>query len=120
MATPIDDRIADAARRLQVTPGFLLKLLLVLLDCSRRGIPTQVVSMYRSPEYQRSLRERWDRGDRAGLTVRPAATSRHSSGKAADVTHGGRHAEFGEIVERHGLKWGGRFSTPDWNHVEDW
>jgi len=49
------------------------------------GLSVRIVSGYRSPQYQAELRARWDRGDRAGLVARPALSSMHSTGIAADL-----------------------------------
>lgn len=78
-----------------------------------------VVSGYRSPEYQRSLQERWDRGEREGLSVRPATHSRHSDGLAFDLGNDEWVLYyFGPYAERRGGRWGGRFLTPDVGHFE--
>jgi uncharacterized protein YcbK (DUF882 family) len=95
------------------------------------GLTLEVVSGYRSPAYQAELRDRWDRGVRTGLVVRPARTSRHTQGRAVDV----QFAYLGERVAVRatprdywlfldsllapvGVRWGGRFRPPDPNHFE--
>jgi uncharacterized protein YcbK (DUF882 family) len=95
------------------------------------GISFRLVSGYRSPQKQAALRARWDRGDRRGLVYRPAAVSRHTTGRAIDVgwTVNGRALrvadvprsswEFlGALMESQGVRWGGRFSPPDLPHFE--
>lgn len=95
------------------------------------GITLRVVSGYRSTEYQAQLRQRWDSGDRAGLLVRPAANSRHSSGLAVDLAFSWEgypvpvretprqyFQYLAEILAPVGVVWGGTFGTPDMNHFE--
>jgi hypothetical protein len=95
------------------------------------GVSIRVVSGFRSAEYQARLREKWDRGDRAGLLVRPAANSRHSSGLAVDLAFSyegypiavrdtpRQYFEYlAEILAPVGVVWGGRFRPPDVNHFE--
>lgn len=95
------------------------------------GVSLRVVSGYRSADYQAKLRQRWDRGDRSGLLVRPAANSRHSSGRAVDLAFSWegypvpvrdtprQYFEYlAEILAPVGVRWGGLFSPPDLNHFE--
>lgn len=95
------------------------------------GITLRVVSGYRSADYQAQLRQRWDRGDRAGLLVRPAANSRHSSGRAVDLAFSWEgypipvrdtprqyFQYLADILAPVGVRWGGFFSPPDLNHFE--
>jgi hypothetical protein len=95
------------------------------------GITLRVVSGFRTTDYQAKLRQRWDRGDRVGLLVRPAANSRHSSGLAVDVAFNWegypvpvretprQYFEYlAEILAPVGVIWGGTFSPPDMNHFE--
>ena len=83
------------------------------------GVELELESAYRSPEYQKQLQQRWDRGDRAGLKVRPATNSLHSEGRAFDVGAVGPDPSsetwrrIGSVGESLGLSWGGRFQTPD-------
>ena len=91
-----------------------------------KGWRTQVLSAYRSPAYQDELRARWDRGDRAGLAVRPAEQSAHSEGRAIDMTFGSsawepadyRQSAVGGFANMGGWRWGGTWTPPDPNHFE--
>jgi D-alanyl-D-alanine dipeptidase len=102
-----------------------------ILEDEYPGVSLVVTSGYRSPQQQAALRARWDRGDRSGLVVRPAAASRHAQGRAADLafTVRGRRlpvaqtprdawAWLADLLEPVGVRWGGTFSPPDWNHFE--
>lgn len=44
-----------------------------------------IISGYRSPQEQAQLLRRWNRGDRTGLTAKPACQSWHMAGRAIDV-----------------------------------
>lgn len=84
------------------------------------GISFNVVSGWRDPKRQAALRARWDRGDRAGLKVRPAKTSKHSHTKlgrpdsyAVDVSSSDLSTLGSWAVQYLGLGWGGDFRTPD-------
>lgn len=61
-------------------------LSLLYLYLSVYGLAPRITSGYRSQAYQDALRARWDKGDRAGLVVRPANVSTHTSGRAIDIT----------------------------------
>jgi D-alanyl-D-alanine dipeptidase len=95
------------------------------------GVTLEVVSGYRSQSHQADLRARWDRGDRTGLVVRPAASSRHTQGRAVDVSFAylGQRVPvratpmswwvaLAELLSPVGVRWGGRFRTRDVNHFE--
>lgn len=80
-----------------------------------QGVPAMVISGRRSPELN--------------AQVGGATASRHLSGNAFDLQIMGYTRsqipywfweEIGSIAEQYlGLRWGGRFSTPDVNHF-DW
>jgi hypothetical protein len=78
--------------------------------------PPQIISGYRSAAYQQALQDRWDRGDRAGLAVRPAATSTHTDRRALDVAP--RDEVFAFVMRALGARDGATFSTPDPNHFD--
>lgn len=95
------------------------------------GLDIVVTSGYRSPARQAQLAEAWDRGDRRGLTSRPAAHSRHTEGRAVDLAFRYRgvtvpvfatprtyFAWLADFMARYGVRWGGRFKTPSPNHYE--
>lgn len=83
------------------------------------GIPTpEIVSGKRDAEYQKELRARWDRGDRAGLVVRPALDSHHTRGEAFDLRRVAGLATLGWLAPHAGLRWGGNFKEPDPVHFD--
>lgn len=95
------------------------------------GVALTVVSGYRSQSHQSDLRARWDRGDRGGIVVRPALSSRHTQGRAVDVQFAYRGqlvpvrdtprdywTFLDDLLRPVGVRWGGRFRSPDLNHFE--
>jgi len=82
----------------------------------------RIISGYRSPSEQATLRSRWDSGDRVGLVCRPAdpRTSRHCTGTAVDFR--GSNSEliqWGHAWIRLGGRWGGKFfPKPDPVHFD--
>lgn len=91
------------------------------------GFPMSVTSGFRDPEHQRELRERWDRGDRAGLAARPATNSKHSTtsffgdpdAMAVDLSAGSSQnlRILGGWAQNYlGLRWGGTFKNADLVH----
>lgn len=75
-----------------------------------------IVSGYRSPSRQRTLLNRWNRGDRAGLVEKPARQSWHMAGRAIDVERNEWLSVYGWFMERLGARWGMRFGDP--NHFD--
>lgn len=49
------------------------------------GLNPRVTSGKRDAAKQKAMQEAWDRGDRAGLKVRPASSSQHTEGLAVDI-----------------------------------
>lgn len=83
------------------------------------GAPApRIVSGRRSEARQRELRERWDRGDRAGLVTRPALYSNHTRGTAWDVERGRGLDMMARLAPYAGVRWGGDFATPDPVHFD--
>lgn len=82
------------------------------------GLAPRITSGYRNPEHQAALRAAWDRGQRAGLRVRPAAVSYHSSRQAIDMPSRD-DALAARIARALGLRAGIDFSTPDPGHYDD-
>lgn len=95
------------------------------------GAEVVVISAYRSPESQAALRARFRRGDRGGIAYEPAVDSFHELGRAVDL----QWRYFGQLVPVSdtpmeywrfldellhpvGVRWGGRFRTPDVNHFD--
>jgi len=82
------------------------------------GVPLVIISGRRSQAVQASL-------IRSGRTT--ATRSRHLSGRAVDVQVQGFLVDqvplqwwtwIGRVGEAYGLRWGGRFRTPDLNHFD--
>jgi hypothetical protein len=78
-----------------------------------------IISGYRSPSKQRALLQRWNAGDRVGLTAKPACQSWHMLGRAIDVqtdVRGFRHYAY-LLHEYTGARDGRAFGDPghfDW------
>lgn len=108
-----------------LAPEFGARIALLLMWGHMAGLQPVVISGFRDPKKQAAMRERWDRGDRAGLAVRPAETSTHTtvdlSGKPAaqgvDI-QSLDNSQLGSVAQRIGLRWGGNFRTPDPNHFD--
>ena len=80
-----------------------------------------IESAWRSYEYNKRLQERWDQGEREGLTVRPADSSLHSTGDAVDLSFAS--TKFTEAfrdwwVHVENNRWGGSFLPRDPNHYD--
>lgn len=87
---------------------------------SSRGIEIKVSSGKRSTERQAALYA--NRANNPYPVARPG-TSKHELGLAVDLVATGARsssitAAIGEVGEREGLRWGGRFSKPDAVHFE--
>lgn len=79
----------------------------------------EITSGRRPAAYQAELRARWDRGDRAGLVVRPALTSKHTEGRAFDLAADRATLQtLGGLAPYAGLRWGGTFTDPDPVHFD--
>jgi uncharacterized protein YcbK (DUF882 family) len=74
------------------------------------GATFRVTSGYRSPAEQRALLVRWQAGD-PSVIARPAENSLHLLGLAVDV-ESNQLAALGQLAERIGMRWGGRFQDP--------
>lgn len=90
---------------------------------SAYGLQPRVTSIFRDPDYQDQLRERWDRGDRAGLRARPAENSKHSNetwlGRADSLAMDmptNNDSFTAQLAEQIGLKTGASFRKPDPGH----
>lgn len=57
---------------------FADRMALVLAYAMAEGLAPRITRGWSDPKHQAELRARWDRGDRAGLRVRPAADSKHT------------------------------------------
>lgn len=78
----------------------------------------RIVSGKRDRGWTVAAQKRWDRGDRAGLVTRPATNSAHLSGEAFDLERVGHLWIYGEWAPYAGLRWGGRFRSPDPVHFD--
>lgn len=84
-----------------------------------KGLSFTFISGFRSQQHQKELQERWDRGDRAGLKVRPADNSEHTRGNAFDISADiFTLQQLGSETLRRGGRWGGSFLPPDNNHFD--
>jgi hypothetical protein len=110
--------VVALSARWGLAPWFAARFILFWLHLRRMGFPLTVVSGWRSIAHQQLLYDRW----RAGRSPRPAAPpgqSFHHWGRAVDV-----HASpavlriAGAHATLFGLRWGGRFRTPDTVHFE--
>ena len=81
-------------------------------------VAPKILSGRRSPFHNRQLQERWDRGDRAGLTARPADNSNHLRGEAWDIESGRALDIMAQLAPYVGVRWGGTFGKPDRNHFD--
>ncbi len=102
----------------------------VLDDYTALGRKIVVTETWRDPKREDMLHAR-------GITAATGATCKHCTtidGKPAsqafdfalfnengDYIADGTHpwyADAGQIAQNHGLKWGGDFTHPDWDHIE--
>lgn len=60
----------------KVFSGMVAEMLLYFFV---NGLSPVITSGFRDPQKQKEMRDRWDRGDRAGMVARPAANSKHSN-----------------------------------------
>lgn len=94
----------------QVAP-VLVPYVRALREAARRlGATFRVTSGYRSPAQQRALQMRWEAGD-PSVVYPPAANSYHLEGLAVDV-ESSRLNDLGYIMEKLGMRWGGRYGDP--------
>jgi len=110
----------------QLDPGFASMLMGAITEARNEGLDPVVTETYRSQARQDWL---YAQGrTRPGRIVTHATVSMHTSGLAADVCPrvGGKipwhrrdlFDRWGQIAEKHGLVWGGRFRSYDGPHVQ--
>lgn len=58
---------------------FAEKMAIVLAYAQDEGLQPRISRGWSDPKHQEELRAKWDRGDRQGLRVRPAANSKHTN-----------------------------------------
>lgn len=102
--------------------SFSDRVALFLAYCYQYRLAPIVTSGFRDPKHQAELRARWDRGDRAGIRVRPAADSQHSTtawgkpaARAIDITTKDDR-KAAQIARALGLGAGLDFKVPDLGH----
>lgn len=64
--------------QLGLTPAFSLQAARLYVALWGAGLSPRIARGWSDPSHQRELQARWDRGDRAGLRVRPATNSKHA------------------------------------------
>lgn len=57
---------------------FAERVAVLLAYATSEGLQPRISRGWSDPKHQAELRARWDRGDRQGLRVRPAANSKHT------------------------------------------
>lgn len=105
---------------------FAVRVGLLYLALHFAGLKPRITSGFRDPRKQAAMRAAWDRGERAGLRVRPAdpknslhcleASGRPSS-RAIDMPCD-NDALAAQIAKALGLRAGLYFSTPDPGHYD--
>lgn len=108
-------------------PDLVERIQVLLSWTSWAGYPLRVSSAYRSREKQQALYDAWKSG-RSQLPAAPPGSSAHERGLAVDLVwvRGGLQEPvegawetLGGVAEEYlGLRWGGRFRTPDRVHFE--
>jgi hypothetical protein len=86
------------------------------------GLNPRITRGWSSPEHQKELQARWDRGDRAGLRVRPASSSEHTAeswgqpaARAIDIVTD-NDVTAAQIARALKIGTGMDFKTPDAGH----
>ena len=109
-------------------PQTLVKVRKFLDACHAVGLDVRVYSGYRSFAEQARLYQAYQDG--TGPRAAPPGSSFHNVRRAVDFLcyRGGLpiergddpdYGKAGEIAEKCGLAWGGRWNHPDFDHVED-
>jgi hypothetical protein len=75
----ISDRYGELKSQWGLDSDFAEKMAVVLAYAQNEGLGPHISRGWSDPKHQDELRARWDRGDRAGLRVRPAANSKHTN-----------------------------------------
>jgi len=108
---------------LGLASSFALPVARLYIALWAAGLNPRISRGWSDPAHQAELRARWDRGDRAGLRVRPAADSLHTkttflgapASKAVDMPSD-NDAAAAKIASQLGIGTGLTFSTPDPGH----
>lgn len=108
-------------------PAFAVRVALLYLACHMAGLRPRVTSGFRDPDKQQAMRNAWDRGNRAGLIVRPADPKKSAhcqktwlgkpGAKGIDMptSNDKLAADIGLAI---GLRAGYYFTTPDPGHFD--
>lgn len=87
------------------------------------GLDPRISRIFSSPSHQKYLQELWDSGQRQGLRVRPATTSKHTETNwlgqpASEAVDMPCNDDFraAKIATSLGIGAGAGFSTPDLGH----
>jgi len=108
-------------------PTFAVRAALLYAALHFAGLRPRITSGFRDPVKQASMRAAWDRGDRAGLVVRPAdpkgsfhcrEASRGVPASLAIDMPCDNDALAAQIAQVLGLRAGFYFSTPDPGHYD--
>lgn len=107
-------------------PEINRRMLAIVAEAKRRGIPVRVTSTYRSSTSQRRLYTAWLQRGKTGLPAAPPGRSTHEYGIAFDASFpAGREAEMAAIARQHGMVWFGQgdrvhfdlFGPTRWNEI---
>jgi hypothetical protein len=74
----ITDRYEELKSDWGLDSDFAEKVAVLLAYAQDERLAPRISRGWSDPKHQDELRARWDRGDRAGLRVRPAANSKHT------------------------------------------
>lgn len=109
------------------SPTFAVKVATLYAALFMAGLSPRIVSGWRDPKKQQAMRDAWDRGERKGLVVRPAAPdgSRHCrttitgapASEAVDMPCTD-NALAARIAAALGLRAGITFNPPDPGHYD--
>jgi|GEM_PF-5260762 len=110
-------------KALGLSSSFALPVARLYIGLWAAGLNPRISRGWSDPAHQAELRARWDRGDRAGLRVRPAEKSQHTTttflgapaATAVDMPCNDDKAAA-KIAQQLGVGAGLTFSTPDPGH----
>lgn len=118
------DQAADWFRKQGAASDAAKPFALLYGLASAYGYSPRITSIFRDPEKQRRMRERWDAGDRSGLRARPAVNSKHietdwlgrPASEAMDMVTTNDQAVARIATEWLDMGAGQFFNTPDPGH----
>lgn len=99
------------------------KAALLYVTAYVQGFDPRITSLWRDPEKQKALVERWERGDRAGFIGKPAKESKHTitsflgvpMAEAMDMPSNNIPG-VDALAKALGIGYGSGFSSPDPGH----